>query len=149
MLTSTYICKSGKSEKLQTQTAQFKCSFYTHGHFTHCDVIKNNNLCNLRLHSLFVDSLTGHLLSALFNADKILSGIWWWKMCRHVVHRLTDIQKSLFWITKRLLSRWDNWVIHWPMPRKYIGVTAGKPPRNGGEESLVAYVWWVRRHTGR
>lgn len=43
------------------------CSFYTHGHFTHCDVIKNNNLCNLRLHSLFVDSLIGHLLSAYYS----------------------------------------------------------------------------------
>lgn len=41
VLTATYICKPGKSENIQprmTQFAAFCFFFYTHGHFTHCDV---------------------------------------------------------------------------------------------------------------
>lgn len=48
------------------------------------------------------------------SADKILSGVCRRKMCRHLLHTLSDIQKSFFSITKWLLSRWDDWMIHWP-----------------------------------
>lgn len=37
MLTASYTCKPGKSEKI-TVTDDTVCSFYTHGHFTHCGV---------------------------------------------------------------------------------------------------------------
>lgn len=43
VLTATYICKPGKSENIQPRMTQFAAFmqlffFYTHGHFTHCDV---------------------------------------------------------------------------------------------------------------